>query len=92
MNLGLAYHLKGRYDDAIKTLKRGVSRNPEFAGHYIGLAAAYAQTGRSEEAKRSAEMVNKLHPFFELNSHGSVFRKPADRDKIIAGRRKAGLK
>jgi adenylate cyclase len=75
MNLGLAYYLKGRYDDAIRTLKRGVSRNPEFAGHYIGLAAAYAQTGRSQDAKRSAEMAKKLHPFFELDSYGSVFRK-----------------
>ncbi len=92
MNLGLAYYLKGRYQDAISTLKRGVSQNPEFAGHYVGLAAAYGQAGRSDDAKFAAEKVLKLHPFFKLDSYGSVFRDSADRDKIIEGLRKAGLK
>jgi tetratricopeptide (TPR) repeat protein len=92
MELGLAYYLKGRYDDAIRTLERGVGRKQEFVGNHIALAATYARAGRSEDAARAAATVLRLHPFFELDSYGSVFRNPADRTAIIDGLRKAGLK
>jgi adenylate cyclase len=92
MELGLAYYLKGRYDDAIRTLERGVSRKPEFVGNHIALAAAYIQAGRSEDATRAAATVLRLHPFFELDWYGSMFRSPANRAAIIDGLRKAGLK
>ena len=91
MELGLAYYLKGRYEDAIKTLEKGVGRRPDFVGHYIHLAAAYAQVGRSEEARQSAEKVLRLDPFFETNSYGSAFRNPADRAAVVEGLHKAGL-
>jgi adenylate cyclase len=91
-HLGLAYYLKGKYEDAIRTLEQGLGRNPNNAWIHIGLAAAYAQLSRSEEAKRSAEMAMKLHPFFEVKSSFTLFRKPADRKKILEGLRKAGLK
>jgi adenylate cyclase len=92
MELGLAYYLKGRYKDAIKILERGVGQKPDFVGHHIGLAAAYAQSGRSKEAKREATTVLQLSPFFETESYGSAFRNPADRVALVAGLRKAGLK
>lgn len=92
MNLALAYYLKGRYDDAVRMSKQGLTRNPNFAEPYIPLAAAYAQLGRSEEAASAAAMILRLHPFFELGSYGSRFRNPAHRAAIIDGLRKAGLK
>jgi hypothetical protein len=58
----------------------------------LGLAAAYAQLGRSEDAKRSAERAMKLHPFFEVESSFTLFRNSVDREKILEGLRKAGLK
>ncbi len=92
MNMGIAYYLKGRYAEAIRTLELGAIQKPDFAGNYIALAAAYAQAGRIEDASQSADMVKKLYPFFDLKSYGSVFRNSEDRSKIIAGLRKAGLK
>jgi tetratricopeptide (TPR) repeat protein len=92
MFLGLAYYLKERYDDAIRTLERGLARKPDFAGTHIALAAAYAQSGRSEAAAREAATVLRLDPFFEVDSYGTLFRNPADRDRIVDGLRKAGLK
>ena len=92
MELGLAYYLEGRYEDAISILKRGVGQRPDFAGHHIGLAAAYAQLGRSAEAKKEATTVLHLSPFFETESYGSAFRNPADRAALVEGLRKAGLK
>jgi tetratricopeptide (TPR) repeat protein len=92
MNFGLAYYLKGRYPEAIKTVKKGLIRNPDFAGYHVVLAAAYAKLGRQEEAMHSAAAVLKRQPFFEIESYGSIFRNPDDRAKIVEGLRKAGLK
>ena len=90
--LGLAYYLKGRYEDAIRVLEQTLSRYPNSAWGHIALAAAYAQAGRSGDAKRSAEIVKRKHPFFQVESSFSLFRDPEDRDKIIDGLRKAGFK
>lgn len=69
-----------------------MSRGQNSAWYHLALAAAYAQSGRSEDAKRSAEMVKKLHPFFEVDSSFTLFRNPADRAKLLEGLRKAGLR
>jgi adenylate cyclase len=92
MLLGLAYYLKERYDESIRTLERGVGRKPDSVWNHVVLAAAYSQTGRFEEAERSANMVLRLHPFFEVDAFGTVFRNPADRAHLAEGLRKAGLK
>ena len=92
MLLGQAYYLNGRYEDAITILKKGLAKNQDFMGHDIMLAAAYAQAGYAEEAKRSAAKVLRLDPFFELDSYGTVFRNSEDRAQIVQGLRKAGLK
>jgi adenylate cyclase len=91
MLLGQAYYLSDRYQDAITILKKGLAKNPDYVGHHIMLAAAYAQVGYGEEAKRSAAKVLRLDPFFKLQSYGTVFRNSEDRVKIIKGLKKAGL-
>ncbi len=91
MFLGIGYYLKGQYDKAINMLEEGVSRKPGWVGSHIILAAAYAQSGRSEDAEREAQVVLRLEPFFEIGNYGSVFRNQEDRAKIVEGLRKAGL-
>jgi adenylate cyclase len=91
MTLAQAYYLNGRYEDAIAILKKGLAKKPDYVGNHIVLAAAYAQAGFTEEAKRSAAKVLRLAPFFELDSYGTVFRNSEDRAKIVDGLRKAGL-
>jgi len=90
--LGLGYYLTGRYDDAIRTLKQGAGREYSHADIHIALAASYAQAGRLEDAASTAKMVLKLRPFFEFDSYAMAFRKPADRERILEGLRKAGFK
>ncbi|MGB5421145.1 MAG: tetratricopeptide repeat protein [Desulfobacterales bacterium] len=92
MHLGMAYYLKERYRDAIAILEKGLIQWPEFSGLHIVLAAAYAQTDRIDAAVQAASEVRRLEPFFELDSFGRALRNPSDRDKLIAGLRKAGLK
>jgi adenylate cyclase len=53
-HLGHAYFLMKRHDDAILTLKRLLSRNPDFLPAYIYLALAHAELGQREEAQTEA--------------------------------------
>jgi adenylate cyclase len=91
MELGLAYYLKDRYLDAVKILQQGLAKKPDFLGHHIVIAATYARLDRIDEAKNSAQKVMRLHPFFEVDGYGTVFKNPSDREKIIVGLREAGL-
>ena len=73
------------------------SRNDRFmrqAAASLGviLAAAFAQLGRDESADRAAAQVRRLDPFFETATYGTGFTVAEDREKIVAGLRKAGLK
>ena len=92
MFLGIGYYLKGQYAKAIRVLEEGVSRHREWVGNHIILAAAYAQSDRPADAEREASEVLRLDPFFEVENYGTVFRNPADRDKIAQGLAKAGLR
>ncbi len=91
-HLGTAYYLKGRYAEAIKALEQGILRDPDYVGYHIVLAATFAQTGRAADARREAEIILRLNPFFEAAAYGSAFSNPQDRGKLVEGLIKAGLK
>jgi TolB-like protein/class 3 adenylate cyclase/Tfp pilus assembly protein PilF len=92
-NLGLAYYLQDRYDDAIATLERGLGRFPqaEYVFGSIALAAAYAQAGRTEDAVKVAHDVRRLAPFFEIDGFIQLVRDPEQQEHIAEGLRKAGF-
>ena len=91
MNLGLAYYLKERYDDSIRVLERSLNRNPNFVNSHIVVAAAYARAGRDRDAAHAAQAVGRLNPFFRIETYGSLFRNPADKEEVAVGLKKAGL-
>jgi adenylate cyclase len=90
-NLAIAYYLQGRHDDAITTAQSGVGRYSHHVSLYIALAAAYAEAGQLDAAGRAADELRRLHPFFEVDVFGQYFRNPAERDRLRASLRKAGL-
>jgi adenylate cyclase len=90
-NLGLAYYLIGRYEDARTTLERSVAKNPNFVLSRIALAATYGRLEHGREAQREAAAVRKLNPFFDAGSFGQLFRNPEDAAHLVDGLRKAGL-
>jgi TolB-like protein/Flp pilus assembly protein TadD len=94
MNFGLAYYLQARFEDAVQVLERGLlsEHNPLYRAYsYAGLAAAYAQLGRAEEAARALEALRTLQPFFGMNRFLDQFKAGADRTLLDDGLRKAGL-
>jgi adenylate cyclase len=89
--LGMAYVLAGRTADAIRTLERSLIRNEREVFTNAMLAAAYAEAGRQEDAKRQAQTVRRLAPFFASSEFGSLFRNSDHRERIVAALQKAGL-
>jgi hypothetical protein len=73
-------------------LERGINQNLDFAYYYVPLTAAYAQAGRSADASRTAAVVRRLIPFFDIHEFGKDFRNLDDRARLAEGLRKAGLK
>jgi tetratricopeptide (TPR) repeat protein len=91
-HLGLAYYLKGRYEDAKVTLERSVAKNPDFVLSRIALAATYGQMRKTQDAQRQAATIRKLDPYFDAGTFGKLFRDPEDAARVVDGLRRAGMK
>lgn len=89
--VGWAYYLVGRYEDAVKVQEAAVRRSPNDYFVYAGLAASYAQLGRTADAKRAAQDTLRTWPYFTVTDFADQFTAPGN-GKIIGGLRKAGLK
>jgi TolB-like protein/DNA-binding winged helix-turn-helix (wHTH) protein len=69
-HMGFAALMLGRDQDAILFLRKSLASHPEAAAAhrwtYRALAAAYARTGRMDEAKRSLSEGDRLWPYFTV--------------------------
>jgi class 3 adenylate cyclase/TolB-like protein/Flp pilus assembly protein TadD len=91
MNLGFAYYLQARYDDAIQIASSvGTGEGIDYFTHAV-LAAAYGQLGRTDEAAREAQSVRRMWPFFNTDKFAAQWQEERDRALILEGLRKAGL-
>lgn len=91
VSFALAYYIAGRYRDAVALADPLLVRAPQNVFLHAVRAAALAQLGEMEEAKRATQRVQALSPFFQVEVFGSRFVKPEHRAKIQEGLRKAGL-
>jgi TolB-like protein/DNA-binding winged helix-turn-helix (wHTH) protein len=68
LRIGYASLLLGRDEDAITSLQRSLAVSRDDDGNrpwtYRQLAAAYARTGRSAEAKRALAEADRLYPYY----------------------------
>lgn len=90
-NLGTAYFLVGRNQEAVRTFERTIARNDSTAFIHAMLAAIHAEAGREDEAARERAELRRLDPFFDLGTFGSLFRNPEHQEKIVSALRKAGF-
>jgi adenylate cyclase len=89
--LALAYYTAGRFRDAVAAADTFLGRYSENVFLHAVRAAALAQQGNAEEARKAAEQVRRFSPFFQVEVFGTRFVKPEHRAKIQEGLRKAGL-
>jgi TolB-like protein/class 3 adenylate cyclase len=90
-NLAFAYYLAGRYADALALAEAELRRMPDLFFLHAIRAAAAAQLGNTEEARRAADDVRRLDPFFKVEQFGTRLVNPEHRAKAQEGLRKAGL-
>lgn len=64
--LGNAYHMAGRIDDAIAAFKEYDARSPGLGFGLVDLVIIYRQNGRHEEAKQSADRLLAARPGFTI--------------------------
>ena len=91
LDLGIAYLIADRPNDAIATLGRGIQRYEDAAYLHVLLAGAYAAAGRRADATGEAELVKRLLPTFEAKDFATQLRDEGQRSKIIAALQLAGL-
>jgi len=64
-SLGRELNSRGKYFDAISSLKRAIELDPNFASAYSALGAAYSNTGQNELARQAGQKA------FELRNRAS---------------------
>jgi tetratricopeptide (TPR) repeat protein len=91
--LGLAHYLLKRYGEAVRLMRECASRLPNLQWPHVFLAAAYAQAGQLEEARKEAAEVLRVNPAFTIESWKRllVYKNPEDTEHRLDGLRKAGL-
>lgn len=89
----IAYMFKGDYERAVFVGRRAVDVNPNFVAGYKPLIAALGHLGRRDEAQEYVHKLLSLEPNFTVEKFGQVyaFKRPADRERYMAGLRLAGV-
>jgi len=91
LNLAVAYYVAGRYREALAHADALLVRAPYHVTLNAIRAAALAQLGNVDEARRAAEEVHRFSPLFEVENFGTSFANPAYAVRLQEGLRKAGL-
>ncbi len=93
-DVGAAYAVAGRYEEARAPLQRYLSRYPNILPAHLMLAAVYSELGQTAEAQKEAAEVLRLNPKFSLEVHKQrmPIKDPAVLERHIAALKKAGLK
>jgi tetratricopeptide (TPR) repeat protein len=89
--LTAAYYMAGRYRDAVTYADIATRLRGEWGGILAIRAAALAQLGELEEARKTADAVRRIEPRINLDEVGTRFRRPEDAAKLRDGLAKAGL-
>jgi len=69
--LGIVYLNQGKFERAVRVLRKAISLNPKFAEAHNYLGIAYQQQGELDDALEAWEMVVRLNPNL-ANSHHNL--------------------
>ncbi len=91
VQLATAYYLAGRYRDAKAYAEFVQAIRPQDGGIHAIRAAALAQLGELEEARRAAQAVRRWSAAFSAEEAGTCLRDPGHAARLREGLAKAGL-
>jgi TolB-like protein/class 3 adenylate cyclase/tetratricopeptide (TPR) repeat protein len=83
----------GRFEEAVRILKRRLVRNPGTDVSRVLLAASYGHLGRFEEARHEWQEAFRVNPDYSLEHRRKVlpYKDPEDFELVVDGLRKASL-
>ena len=89
----LAYFQLGRYEDAVATLKRRLTRNPNSDAAHVLLAACYGHLHRFEEAQAEWREALRVNPDYSLEHRRKVlpYKNSGDFERVVEGLREANI-
>lgn len=92
--LGHAYLLAQRYEEAVDTLKESLTKNPDFLPSRLILAAAYGLLNMLEKARAEGAEIMKKSPetSLEVLHRNLPYKDPEILEGMLEALRKAGLK
>jgi adenylate cyclase len=89
---GVAMFMMSDYAAAIEMLQNSFSSKPNFVPSGLYLAASHALAGNEREAAATVADIRRISPNYRLvDDNRTHFKNPDDRDRFVAGLRKAGL-
>jgi adenylate cyclase len=93
-NVGTAYAVAGRLEQALAPLQRFLSRYPNVLQAHLILAAVYSELGQKAAAQAEAAEVLRLNPTFVLEVHRQrePLKDPAQLERQLTALRRAGLR
>jgi adenylate cyclase len=91
LDLGIAYLIADRPDDAIPTLGRAIQRYDDNEFLHAVLAGAYATVGRKADAAGETRIVKRMLPAFQAKDFATRLRDQGQRSKVIRALELAGL-
>lgn len=91
--LAHSQRMLGEYDEAIAAYKTSIERSPRNISARIGLAIAYADVGRLDEARSAASEVLKINPRFSVTKYETAltYKNPEHAERALDALRNAGL-
>jgi tetratricopeptide (TPR) repeat protein len=94
LTLGVAYHVAGRYAEAIAACNRARARNPNLFGAPTVMALSYSELGQEKEARAVMAELLKLAPDFSLENFKlkAPFKDPAVAERWLDLLHGAGVK
>jgi adenylate cyclase len=93
-NLGHAYRMTGRFEEAVSAYNKALQRAPDNIFAHLGLAATYIIMGREQEARAEAAEILRISPKFSVDSYAKrlTYKDQSVIDNYVDALRKAGLK
>jgi adenylate cyclase len=92
-DLGMAYRMTGRYEEAAAKYKKSIEMAPNDSLMHAALAVVYIMMGRDEEARAEAAETMRINPRFSLEWYSkiSLIKDRSVLKQNIEAMRKAGL-
>ena len=89
-SMGAAYFAMGRYQDSVSAFQQSLNASPNSPAVHVYMAVDYIELHREDDARAEVAEALRINPRF--SPRPPTWKDQALYERVIADRRKAGLK